>query len=252
MPSYPDGRMNQMTENKKKTAVVTGASSGIGQAVCLRLCGMGFEVFGFGRDFDQNALNSKLEAMPDFHPVVMDLCDTAGLEEKIREIRTLHTVDLLVNAAGAAYYGLHETLNAKKISEMVRVNLEVPMILTQLLLRDLKKNGGMIVNISSVTAASSNPHGCAYGATKAGLSSFGRSLFDEARKYGLKVVTVSPDMTQTRLYRHADFEASDEPQARLLAEDVAEAVAFAVERPETMAVTEMVIRPQLHRIQKKS
>ena len=236
----------------KRTAVVTGASSGIGQAVSLRLCSMGFDVYGFGRDFHQNELNEELASIPDFHPVAMDLCDTRRLEEEIRKIRLSQVVTLLVNAAGAAYYGLHETLNPGKISEMVRVNLEVPMILSQLLLRDLKKNSGMIINISSVTASSSNPHGCAYGATKAGLSSFGRSLFDEARKYGLKVVTISPDMTQTRLYRNADFEASDLPEARLLAEDVADAVAFAVGRPDTVNVSEMVIRPQLHRIRKKS
>lgn len=100
----------------------------------------------------------------------------------VRGIAAEATVTLLVNNAGSAYYGLHEELSPKKIQEMVRTDLEVPMILSQQLLRGFKKNKGCIVNIASVTAQQSNPHGCAYGAVKAGLASFSRSLFDEARK----------------------------------------------------------------------
>ena len=77
------------------------------------------------------------------------------------------------------------------------------MIITNLLLRDLKKNKGTIINISSITAGKANPHGCAYGATKAGLTSFSHSLFEEARKYGVRVVNLEPDMTDTKLYRNA-------------------------------------------------
>lgn len=105
----------------------------------------------------------------------------------MKQVTSEHTVKVLVNNAGAAYYGLHEELNPKKIQEMVRVNLEAPLILTQQLLRTLKKNGGYIINISSVTAKQPSPHGCAYAATKAGLASFSSSLFVEARKYGVKV-----------------------------------------------------------------
>mgnify|MGYP002626811941 CR=1 FL=1 len=102
-------------------------------------------------------------------------------------IKKKEDISVLINCAGVAYYGLFEEIKIENIQEMVRTNLEVPMILTRLLLRDLKKNKGFLINISSVTALSSNPHGIAYGATKAGLSSFSKSLFDEARKYGIKV-----------------------------------------------------------------
>ena len=92
-------------------------------------------------------------------------------------------IEVLVNEAGVGHYGLHEELTPKKIQALVRTNLEIPLLLTNRLLRVLKKNHGYIINISSVTAKQSSPHGCAYAATKAGLSSFGKSLFEEARKY---------------------------------------------------------------------
>ena len=103
---------------------------------------------------------------------------------------------------------------------MVRTNLELPLLLSNLLLRDLKKSKGYLLQISSVTALKNSPHGCAYGATKAGLTAFSRSLFDEARKYGVKVTVIHPDMTQTKLYRNADFTAAEDLQASLLPEDV--------------------------------
>lgn len=126
------------------------------------------------------------------------------------------------------------------------------MILTQQLLRHLKKNAGYVISISSVTAAQSNPHGCAYGATKAGLASFSRSLFDEARKYGVKAVAISPDMTQTNLYRNADFREGDEPASYLLPADVADAVEWILGQRDGVVVTDITLKPQLHRIKRKT
>lgn len=235
-------------KNQRKTAIVTGASSGIGREIAKVLCGMEYEVYGIGRNFEQGAAE---EQKGRFHPVVCDLLDTPKLCGAVKEIAADGSVQLLVNNAGAAYYGLHEELNPKKISEMVRTNLEVPMILAQQLLRDLKRNRGCIVNIESVTARQSNPHGCAYGATKAGLFSFSRSLFDEARKYGVSVVSILPDMTKTALYRNADFTVGEEAESYLLPEEVAQAVAFALRQREGLVVSEITLRPQLHRIAKK-
>lgn len=236
-----------MAEEKRKAAIVTGASSGIGYEVSRKLCTLGYEVYGIGREFGKVSL----EDMEHFHAIVCDMLDTQKLCACVRQIAAQNQIQVLVNNAGVGYYGLHEELSPLKIKELVRINLEAPMILTQQLLRHLKKNAGYVINISSVTAGKSNPHGCAYGATKAGLASFSRSLFDETRKYGVKVATVFPDMTQTNLYRNADFREGEEPESYLLPEEVAEAVELILSRREGMVVTDIGLRPQLHRIQKK-
>ena len=232
---------------KKDTAIVTGASSGIGLEISKVLCRLGYEVFGIGRNFDKD----KELTAESFHPILCNLLDTEKLCETIKEISSDHHMTMLVNNAGTAYYGLHEELNPKKIQQMVRTNLEVPMILTCLLLRELKKSKGYVINISSVTAGSSNPHGCAYGATKAGLSSFSRSLFDEARKYGVKVVTISPDMTQTNLYRNANFKESDDIQSYLMPQEVAKAVEFVLSQRDGLVISDITLKPQKHRIGRK-
>lgn len=238
----------------RKAAVITGASSGIGQAISKTLCELGFEVFGFGRSFSREGNSDKKEITKQkgtFHPVICDLLDTERLLRHIQQIKAENDVFVLVNNAGVGYYGLHEELNPRKIQTMLRTNLEVPMILTNQLLRELKKNTGYIINISSITAVSSNPHGCAYGATKAGLSNFSHSLFDEARKYGIKVVNIQPDMTKTNLYRHADFKEGQEPESYLLPQEVADAVRYILEQRTGIVVTDLSLRPQIHRIRRK-
>lgn len=269
----------------RKAAIVTGASSGIGLAICRTLCtleceghkgNMGdkaecentypsehtcqyeyeygyeyeyeYEVFGFGRDFSDA---TELLSFPNFHAIEGDLLETGKLSERIRAIQKEYEVHVLVNNAGIGFYGLHEELNPRKIQRLVRTNLELPMILSNLLLRNLKKTFGYIINISSVTASLVNPHGCAYGATKAGLSSFSHSLYEEARKYGVKVVNIQPDMTKTNLYRDANFEQGEEVESYLLPEEIANAVKFVLEQREGVVVTDLTLRPQLHRIKRK-
>lgn len=227
--------------------LVTGASSGIGRAVCEFLLSAGHEVYGIGRDFSGWIYESS-----QFHKIECDLISEGEPEKVIGSLKGVD-FDVLINNAGCAYYGLHETVSPSSVREITRTNLEVPMIITGLLLRSLKERGGLIINVASVCAiSSSNPHGAAYGASKAGLLSFSRSIFDEGRKHGLRVSCIMPDMTATSLYRNASFDVeADEPLAYLSASDVAGAVEFIMTRPEGVVVPEVVLKPQLHRIGKK-
>ena len=229
-----------------KTAIVTGASSGIGKAIAQSLIKAGYKVIGFGRKFNDEFRENFSEML---QPIEFDLLDTNKLEQTIKALKKENDITILVNCAGVAYYGLFEEIGVSDIQKMVRTNLELPMILTQLLLRDLKKNKGFVINISSVTATSSNPHGVAYGATKAGLSSFSKSLFDEARKYGIKVCDIKPDMTDTNLYRNANFTCDS--SACLAPADVAAAVEYLLNAGDDVVVNEITLKPQLHRIQRK-
>lgn len=242
--------MEQKRENSG-AAIITGASSGIGLETSKTLCRLGYEVYGFGRDFSHAGLPSAELPEGSFHAVVCDVTDTKKLCGLVREIAGEKEVRILVNNAGTAYYGLHEELNPRKIQEMVRTNLEAPMILTQQLLRDLKRNAGCVINIVSVTAHQSNPHGCAYGATKAGLAGFSHSLFDEVRKYGVRVAAIYPDMTKTELYRNADFTVGEETESYLLPGEVAQAVEFILNQREGLVVSDITLRPRLHRIRRK-
>ena len=225
-----------------KTAIVTGASSGIGLATSKMLSEEGYKVYGIGRVFPKGC---------DFFEkrISLDIRDTDILLEKISDIKS---VDLLVNGAGSAYYGLAEFNTPEQIKEMCRTDLEAPMILTSALLPKLKDNKGMVINIASVTSTRINTHGAVYGALKAGLRSYSRSLYEEVRKTGVRVVTVCPDLTLgTKLYRNADFTPSEEEGCYLGPEDVALCIKNIINMREGCAVTEVEVRPQFNRNAKK-
>ncbi|WP_072723204.1 SDR family NAD(P)-dependent oxidoreductase [Tepidibacter thalassicus] len=229
-----------------KTAIVTGASSGIGFEISKILIKLGYKVYGIGRDFSRNNIKNEY-----FIPIICDIMNISMLCEKIREIRKNEEIYILVNNAGVGYFGFHEELNPKKIHEMVVINFEAPLIITQLLLRDLKKNSGFIINISSITAKKSSVYGCAYGATKAGLSHFSNSLFDEARKYGLKVITIHPDITKSNFYRNANFQEGDTPESYIKPEEIAMAVEMILNQREGVVITDITLKPQKHMIKRK-
>lgn len=229
-----------------KTAVVTGASSGIGLSICRRLVKRGYRVFGLARDFSKTDFQAE-----NFIPIPCDITDTAALMEQIRRIRAGSEVFLLVNNAGMGFYGPHEELNPQKIHLMTALNLEAPLILTNLLLRDLKKNSGVIINISSAAAKKPSTYACAYAATKAGLSHFTACLFEEVRKTGVKAAAIHPDMTRTDFYKNAAFEAADEDDAALSPEDVADAVEYVLDAGPNVAVGDITLKPQKNKIKRK-
>ena len=228
------------------TAIVTGASSGIGLSISKELLNLGYKVYGLGRDFSKSNLDNN-----NFIKLESNLIDINTLVTKINEIKKSNDIKILVNNAGVGYFSPHEELNPKKIHEMVTINLEVPLVLSQILLRTLKKNKGYIINISSIEAKKSSAHGCAYGATKAALSHFSSSLFDETRKYGVKVITIHPDITKSNFYRNSNFKEGANDDSFLMPEEIASAVAMAISQRDNLVITDITIRPQKFNIQRK-
>lgn len=229
-----------------KTAIVTGASSGIGFEITKTILNLGYKVYGIGRDFSKIDLEDS-----NFIKVFCDITKPYELAKIIKEIRKKEQVYILVNNAGVGYFGPHEELNVKKIETMVATNLQAPLILTQLLLRDLKKNKGYIINISSITAKKSSVYGCAYGATKAGLTHFSESLFDESRKYGVKIVTIHPDMTKTHFYDNLNFKEGDIEESYITPSCVSGAVEFVLSQRHATVITDITLKPQRHMIKRK-
>lgn len=239
----------------ERYGLLTGASSGIGLAIAKALLQAGWCLYGIGRHFSEDALQQLCRDAEvgggSFVPVEQDLTDTGKLLELVRGLQKEHTFRLLVNNAGVAYYGPHETVSPKNLHEMVVTNVEVPMLLCGQLMRGLREVSGTIVNVSSVTATHASPWGCAYGATKAALSAFSESLFEENRKHGVRVVTIQPDMTATALYRNADFCQGEEADTYLTPEEVAEAVLYAVNAREGLVLREITLQPQKRCIKRK-
>lgn len=229
-----------------KNILVTGATSGIGLAIVNKLLDMGYMVYGVGRNFSKIDIQNER-----FKQVVCDLVKYQNIEAMVRELKKEVEIDVLINCAGVGYFAPHEEINGAKLHKMIALNLEAPLVLTQLLLRDLKKNRGRVINISSITATKSSSYGCAYSATKAGLLHFSKGLFDEVRKTGVKITTILPDITKTPFYDELSFREGEQEDSYILPECVADAVETVLTQREATVMTEIILQPQKHMIRRK-
>ena len=210
-----------------KKAVVTGYSSGIGKAISEILEENNYEVI---------KLKSRLE-------------DTTNIEQEINDILKTNEINVLVNCAGLGKFVPHEEISISKIKELIDINLTAPIILSNLLLRSLKKTQGHIINITSIEATKHSKFSALYTATKSGLRDFGLCLFEEVRKSGVKVTSINPDITQTNFFQDLQFEPSLKEDTYLNAQDIAKSVLDILSID--AVVTDITIRPQRFEIKRK-
>ena len=210
-----------------KTAIVTGYSSGIGKAITKAL---------ENNDYKTIKLKSRLE-------------DTISLEKEIKTILKTTDISLLINCAGVGIFKPHEEINLQTIKNIININLTAPIILTNLLLRSLKKTQGTIINITSIEATKHSKFSALYTATKSGLRDFSLSLFEEVRKSGVKVVSINPDITKTNFFNNLQFEPSSKEDSYLLPETLAKTVIDLLNLDGV--ITDLTIRPQRFEIKKK-
>ena len=229
----------------QKRAIVTGASSGIGEAITLRLLKSGYKVIGIGRNFKDRFIN-----YDDFKEIKCDLSDEKATLKLCEELQK-ETIYILINAAGFGKSEPHEELNVKSITSMTFVNLTAPMLLTNATLKSLKKNSGYLININSIEALRASKFAALYSATKAGLKAFGDSLFEEVRKSELSITNINPDMTQSAFYDTLRFDVSKKDNEKLFASDIADAVIHILNMRKGAVVSEYTIRSLQFGITKK-
>jgi len=210
-----------------KKAIVTGYSSGIGEAISEILEKNGYIIV-------------KLESRLD---------DLVLLEKEVKDILKSNDIDLLVNCAGVGIFQPHEEISIIKIKELIDVNLTAPIVLSNLLLRSLKKTQGHIINIASIEATKHSKFSALYTATKSGLRDFGLSLFEELRKSGVGVTTINPDLTQTNFFDDLQFEPSKKENTFLLPETIAQTVLDVLNTKGV--ITDITVRPQKFEIKRK-
>lgn len=228
-----------------KTAIVTGASGGIGKAITLKLLSHGYRVIGVSKTVTNKDITDL-----NFIPIITDLSDE---KQTLKLCQTLKQEDpfILINAAGFGRFEPHEELSYNTITEMIFLNLTSPILLTNALLRSLKQNSGYLININSIEALRASKFAGVYSATKSGLKAFGDSLFEETRKTDLSITNINPDMTESNFYDDLRFETSTKEDEKLLASDIANAIEHILTMRKGAVVSEYTIRSLKFGIVKK-
>ncbi|WP_026621511.1 NADP-dependent 3-hydroxy acid dehydrogenase YdfG (plasmid) [Ensifer sp. WSM1721] len=226
-----------------RTAVVTGATSGIGRATVFRLRQMGLDVYAVGRNA---AALENLAASSGAKTVQADVRDTAALAARFADVE----IDILVNNAGIlSTRALFHEIDPAEIDAMIDVNLKAPMHLTRAVLPGMvARKKGHLIFIGSTGGQAPYPSMSAYGASKAGLSLFCDNLRCDLLGTSVRVTEVVPGRVQTDLYRTAI--ADNQAQAVLYdgyrpiqPEHIAAVIANAIELPVFVDVARVEVLP---------
>lgn len=179
----------------KQIALVTGASSGIGQAAAERFAALGFTVYAAARSMD------KLQAFAteQIHPIALDVTDDASMQACVRQImETEGQIDVLVNNAGYGSFGAVEDVPMEEARRQLEVNLFGLARMTQLVVPGMRRRrSGRIINIASMAGRIWVPFGAWYNATKFAVEGFSASLRLELKPYNIGVSIIEPGSIQT-------------------------------------------------------
>jgi NADP-dependent 3-hydroxy acid dehydrogenase YdfG len=229
-------------------AVITGASSGIGEATARALAASGYRLALLARRADRiKALADELG--PGAIAIAADVTDRDSIVKAAQRVKAeLGGTDVLVNNAGVMLLAPFNDAGHDDHRRMIEANLLGAITVTEAFLDQLVDGGGDLVNLSSVAGRTARPGNAVYAATKWGLNGWSESLRQELQP-GVRVMVIEPGAVATELTDHItnpDVKQSAErmyQQLAITADDIAEVIAFAVTRPRRMTLNEILVRP---------
>ena len=233
----------------KKLVVITGASSGFGEAIARKLSAQGYPLLLLARRLE------KLESFGLDHAICcrVDVSDRQAFEEAIAKAEaTYGDVDCLINNAGVMLLGALEDQNIEEWQTMFSTNVIGLMHGMQIVLNKMKKRQeGTIINISSIAGVKTYEDHAVYSGTKFAVHGISESVRWEMAPYNVRVVTISPGAAETELLNHVSSDAIRDDYKDwkksiggvISADDVASAVIFAYQLPQNVCIRDLVITP---------
>ncbi|SGV31100.1 Short-chain alcohol dehydrogenase [Staphylococcus aureus] len=230
-----------MTVLTDKVAVVTGAGSGIGEAIATLLHEEGVKVILAGRNKDklQNVANQL--AQDSVKVVPIDVTKKEEVDELIKIAQqTFGGLDIVINSAGQMLSSKITDYQVDEWDSMIDVNIKGTLYTAQAALPTmLEQSSGHLINIASISGFEVTKSSTIYSATKAAVHTITQGLEKELAKTGVKVTSISPGMVDTAIT--AAYNPTD--RKKLEPQDIAEAVLYALTQPKHVNVNEITVRP---------
>ncbi|MEM7037437.1 MAG: SDR family oxidoreductase [Bacteroidota bacterium] len=224
-----------------KQIFITGGSRGIGLATAQRFHQEGWKVIICARG--EKGLEEAKIKMPGLVTYQCDVSDKQSVKEMVAQVSKNHgALDVLVNNAGVFVPGQMHTEEDAQFEQLISANLFSTYYISKGLLPDMIEKGtGTVINMCSIASITAYEHGGAYSVSKFAMYGFSKSLREEMKPKGIRVIALLPGATYT-----SSWDGMDIPEARLMpAEDIAELVWTANAMSGRTVIEDIVVRPQL-------
>ena len=226
----------------KPIAIVTGASTGIGRSLAIKLSD-NYLVYLISRN--KNNLNKTKELINlknnDCKIIVCDISEIESTDEIYSQIENKEKIELLINNAGIGVFKNITDTSIEDWNDTLNTNLRGSFLMTKMIADNLKaKKSGKIVFISSVAGLQPYKNSTAYVASKYGLRGFSSALREELREFNIKVITVFPGAVNTPIWDGKNME--ELRNSMIKSDDLTETIIHAINAPNNCVTEEITIR----------
>ena len=236
-----------------KTVLITGATSGIGEACARAFAKNNFQLILCGRRAEKlRTLHQELSAQTAVHTLCFDVSDRAAVQAALdADFLKEHTVDILINNAGNAHgLDLLDEADVDDWDAMMDINVKGLLYVSQPIIKQMKQRGsGHIINISSVAARQTYARGVVYCASKKAVDILSEGMRLELTEFGIKVTNIQPGAVATNFSEvrfkgdAARAAAVYEGYEALTAEDIAAVVTYVASAPAHVCISDLTVYP---------
>jgi 3-hydroxy acid dehydrogenase/malonic semialdehyde reductase len=229
---------------KRKSALVTGASSGIGRAITQTLLENNFTVYGLSRDAKNVDINHE-----QYTGIELDLGMLEKSDKLVRELLVKQNFDCFIHAAGSGSFGSIEQFSVSQIDSAIRLNLTSALILCRSLVPVFRRNKrGHMIFIGSESSLTAGKKGVLYSAAKFGLRGLCQALRQDCAADGINISLINPGMVRSPFFDKQEFRPGANPENAIEVEDVARVVWQILQSNSNIVFDEINLSPRVKSI----
>ncbi len=232
--------------NKLKLAYITGASKGIGRSTAIAFANAGWDLILLSRDLEMmERLRDELsDTQSKINLVKCDLSNVDEIDKSVKEsIKIYGCPSVLVNNAGCAFNGNLVGMTLKKWQEIIQINITSVFQICNLIVPQMRKNGGLIINVSSHASYKAFPKWGAYCVSKSALAMFTKCLREEERSSSIRACTITLGSVNTPLWDSETIKSDFDRSSMLSSTEVSNTILYIAEQPDSQIIEDLTLMP---------
>ena len=233
-------------QNNLKLVFITGATKGIGRSTAITFANAGWDLILLSRDLEmmEKLRNELSDTHSRINLVKCDLSNEDEIENSVKEsIKKYGCPSVLINNAGCAFNGNLVEMSLKKWQEIVQINLTSVFQICRLIVPQMRKKGGLIINVSSHASYNAFPEWGAYCVSKSALAMFTKCLREEERSNLIRVCTITLGSVNTPLWDSESITSDFDRSSMLSSSNVSDTILYIAEQPDSQIIEDLILMP---------
>ena len=229
-----------------KLAFITGASKGIGRSTAIAFANAGWDLILLSRDLEMmETLRDELsDTQSTINLVKCDLSNAYEIDNSVKEsIKIYGCPSVLINNAGCAFNGNLVEMPLKKWQEIIQINLTSVFQVCSSIVPSMRKDGGLIINVSSHASYKAFPQWGAYCISKSALAMFTKCLREEERSNSIRACTITLGSVNTPLWDTESIKSDFDKTSMLSSIKVSNTILYIAEQPESQLIEDLTLMP---------